>query len=56
MHHWSRERELAADAGSRIAGTESSALALLRISGLHRIVDAALGTTGRRRQRSAAAC
>ena len=28
--------------GSRIAGTESSALALLRISGLHRIVDAAL--------------
>ena len=42
MHHWSRERELAADAGSRIAGTESSALALLRISGLHRIVDAAL--------------
>ena len=43
MHHWSRERELAADAfGSRIAGTEASALALLRISGLHRIVDAAL--------------
>lgn len=43
MHHWSRERELAADAfGSRIAGTESSALALLRISGLHRIVDEAL--------------
>ena len=40
--------------GSRIAGTESSALALLRISGLHRIVDAALAHN--RQARRAAAC
>jgi len=43
VHHWSRERELAADAfGSRIAGTEPAALALLRSSVLHGLVEEAL--------------
>ena len=43
VHHWSRERELAADAfGSRIAGTEPAALALLRSAVLHEFVEEAL--------------
>ncbi len=43
VHHWSRERELAADAfSSRIAGTEPAALALLRSAVLHRTIDEAL--------------
>lgn len=43
VHHWSRERELAADAfGSRIAGTEAAALALLRSTVLHELVEEAL--------------
>jgi len=43
VHHWSRERELAADAfGSRIAGTEPAALALLRSAVLQPLVDEAL--------------
>jgi len=43
VHHWSRERELAADAfSSRVAGSEPSALALLRSAVLHAIVDEAL--------------
>lgn len=43
VHHWSRERELAADAfSSHIAGTEPAALALLRSAVLHELVDEAL--------------
>ena len=43
VHHWSRDRELAADAfSSRIAGTEPAALALLRSAVLHELVDEAL--------------
>lgn len=43
VHHWSRERELAADAfSSRIAGTEPAALALLRSAVLHELVGEAL--------------
>lgn len=43
VHHWSRDRELAADAfSSRIAGTEPAAMALLRSAVLHEIVEEAL--------------
>lgn len=43
VHHWSRERELAADAfSSRIAGTAPAALALLRSAVLQEFVDEAL--------------
>ncbi len=43
VHHWSRERELAADAfSSRVAGTGPAALALLRSAVLHELVDEAL--------------
>jgi len=43
VHHWSRERELAADAfSSRVAGAEPAALALLRNAVLHELIDEAL--------------
>lgn len=43
VQHWSRQRELAADAfGGRIAGTEAIATALLRITALHDTVETAL--------------
>lgn len=43
VHHWSRERELAADAfSSRIAGAVPAALALLRSAVLHERVEEAL--------------
>ncbi|MGY0505242.1 M48 family metallopeptidase [Luteimonas sp. e5] len=43
VQHWSRQRELAADAfGTRVAGRQAVASALLRISALHAVVEAAL--------------
>ncbi|MDR2220229.1 MAG: M48 family metallopeptidase [Methylobacillus sp.] len=43
VHYWSRERELAADEFSRrVAGTDATALALLRTAVLHDLVEEAL--------------
>ncbi|MDP1086180.1 hypothetical protein Q6245_27835, partial [Klebsiella pneumoniae] len=46
VNHWSRERELLADAaGARLVGSAAAASALLRVSVLHAPLDNALIST-----------